>query len=403
MFVAALCLAAVLLFLNYRPRYPLAFSSYYGQSFPRREMVDAICRLRGEDVRGQLQFYQSSEHGVAATSEFRVPATGEKFRVSEVRRKVESWDLGSYVPQLGLPTAPTEAYHHAFMRRYCPWVDGKRMHAAIRTTYMERIAGGMLSELRRCSFSWDKTRKHLLSVYFVNEPLRATPRPTINRAEAEQLALQRAHKTFGLLSATVGGAFYKRDPTYGDAALVSLDELGVQRCIYAVRVEKLTWQRWAHPLNSYVCDSVPTGDVLLVDAETGAAFPISTLAFWEHGVFARRLELSLPGHSLTFIVYPAIRLWGQPYLCGKYLQSYLWQGQYSFDRRSGVFTVEDQGRRWTGRRGSPFLLGPEGLSMTWRPARMIDGELYLPTPMIARITGWSLKSDWWGLTLRPPE
>lgn len=410
--ILAVILVAALLFLNYRPRYPHTFSTRYGQAFPRQAMIDAICALRGEEVRGQLEFVETNDKGLDAWSEFRVPATGETFDVREATRQVRAWKLGQYWPQLGVQTAPTDVYHRAFMRRYYQLVPVERMrlirlhvaHVARRGFEYEEVGEqGVLLCSNRCSFNWDKPRHRVETVYFGHEPLQIDPRPTITRWQAEQIAQRRARRTPGLISATMGQPLMARDPEFRDSPCWSVDGLGVQRCMYDMTLDKLKWRRWARPPSGCLCDEQPSDGVLWVDARTGAPATLILSAFWQMGVLRQQIMLETPAGNLWDVNYPAVRLWGQPYICGKYLQSYLWMGKYSFDRRSGVFSVEDQGKRWVGRRGSPILIGPEGLSMSWMPARMIDGELYLPTQMLTRITGWSFHGSWGWLTLQPPE
>lgn len=404
-FVAGLLLVACTVFLNYRPRYPTTFTTRYDTIPPRQQMIDDICRLRGEKVRGQLRMVETSSDFPYCGATLRLAHTGEEFRVFGPATII--WELGRYQPRVDVPAAPTEDFHRAFMRRFhrrIPVHQMQLMNPSVRMrrkyTFTEVTPHNLIVSANRCVFSWDESGKRLQQVIIgYAPPLPGSVAPTLSRAEAERLALRRAFRKHGLAHARITNSSVPWGPEYRDVPTFEGD-LGVGRCVYGVEIADLKWRSGSEPTSDSEVEQ-PKGGFFLVDACTGAVVPIFG-AFVERGLLRQRLD-PLAHAGQWFVAYPAVRLWGVPYVCGKYLQSDLWCGRYNFDPRSGVFTVEDQGLKWTGRRGSPFLRGPEGLSMSWVPPRMVDRELYLPMQMIHRITGWTASGGWSWLKLQPPS
>lgn len=403
--LTAAALPAVVLFLNYRPRSPHPFSTLYGDPYTTAQMVDAICALRGQGLRGKLALSSVSGHFPDGVRRFELPSTGETFNVSEETCQVVAWWLGRYEPPLGVPPAPTEAYHRALLRRYYSAVPTARMQPEAsrlpsRGTfrYVEVTADGRAYEPHRVVINWNAALTRVERVLLGAGPPPRAWQIRVSLLQARQRALDRAYEIPGLQSVAVGTAMDDQPALFATA-----DELGVPRCYYAVLLQRMRWRPDAHPQKSCGCDAAPECDTLLVDAETGVAVPMMYGPAWEVEPLRRRLRLTVAGNSLTFVAYPPLRRGLHAYLCGEYLQSKLWAGEYTVDERSGAFTVRDRGRCWQGRRGSPFLRGPEGLSMCWTAPRMIDGELHLPAQMLERITGWSVRWRGGELQVRPPR
>lgn len=383
----------------------------------KNEMVSeaalAIERFTGRDLGDQLVFDRELwDTPIELLLVMRTLDTDEEFTIRYRDWHVVRWDLGTYTPELSVDASDQERYEMEFMRRFCPDYPISRLipnrepkkGSGRVSLYSEQLSDELVSTKTFCRFSWSEDGARLTSVMMLYEPARVRSAVQLTADEALESAREFVRAWPGVETVTDVRLWPPPDDSnVASMAYLVEGEEGVQRPASPIDVEFRMRPGQAAP------DADPDRPVstrVFVDVQTGACFAPWASSLWPERFVRDRLSTSIYVRGVgerIMSLFEARFLEGVGYICARLLDSHIWWGTYA--REGDEFTIVYADRMWNGRAGDRALISAGGsVSFDHAPV-VIEEEIYRPTSMVERITGWTLEcraADYQDILIVPP-
>lgn len=320
----------------------------------------------------------SGEHKVTVAQENGV----RRLRWTNLRvaAEVESLPVG---PQRdGVGEAEKRQIQQQWMQRYCPRQTGGEFVWYGRFWRFQLKNGALLLGRSR-SMRTDPRTGEVYDFYesYSRVPVGLEPGVSLTEATAAARALLARLPGIQTIAevkpGNIGG--------YGGGLYVQGDELGVQRLVYGfdalvsgAKLSQAEYRDMTQAQRDDLFHRIP----LVVDARTGRAL---TQGLENYGLPGRAPALKIGEHEVDPEYPPVVRA-RVPYLYVGYLSSLVWPGEVQTGPDSAE--VAYRGRKWQLRAGQSTVAADEETRSFAQVPRLFEGYLYVPSDIIAAITGW---------------